>query len=64
MMFNLRILWRTVSGFSYSLVQIVDVCVWVGWCGRPNLNPRGRSSLLVVVGQLVRAPKFEPWFLD
>ena len=33
---------RDPSSFSV----FVCVCVWVAWCGRPNLNPRGSQLAL------------------
>ena len=37
------------------------VCVWVGWCGRPELNRWIGCCVCVCVGPLVRAPESEPW---
>ena len=36
------------------------LCVWVGWCGRRNLNRRLSSFLVLCVGLMVRATGFEP----
>jgi len=36
-----------VQNISRRSSSFLELCVWVSWCGRRNLNPHGKRDLCV-----------------